>query len=81
MTLPRVAVDQFAVGVAVKPDALRPGDLVFYANTSTTGISHVGIYIGGGRWVSALDEKIGVKAIALDEPYWKQRYAGARRIT
>jgi cell wall-associated NlpC family hydrolase len=81
VTLPRVAVDQFKAGVAVKPDELQPGDLVFYANTYTTGISHVGIYIGGGRWVSALDEKIGVKAISLDEPYWKQRYAGARRIT
>jgi len=81
VTLPRVAVDQFKAGVAVEPDALQPGDLVFYANTYTTGISHVGIYIGGGRWVSALDEKLGVKAISLDEPYWKQRYAGARRIT
>ena len=81
VTLPRVAVDQFTAGVPVKPDQLQPGDLVFYANTYTTGISHVGIYIGGGRWVSAMDEKIGVKAISLDEPYWKQRYAGARRIT
>jgi cell wall-associated NlpC family hydrolase len=81
VTLPRVAVDQFTAGVAVKPDELQPGDLFSYANTYTTGISHVGIYIGGGRCVSALDEKIGVKAISLDEPYWKQRYAGARRIT
>jgi len=81
VTLPRVAADQLTSGVAVKADALQPGDLVFYANTYTTGISHVGIYIGGGRWVSALDEKIGIKVVSLDEPYWKQRYAGARRIT
>ncbi len=81
VTLPRVAAEQFMSGVAVKADALQPGDLVFYANTYTTGISHVGIYIGGGRWVSALDETIGIKVISLDEPYWKQRYAGARRIT
>jgi cell wall-associated NlpC family hydrolase len=81
VTLPRTAAEQFAAGVAVAPDALQPGDLVFYANTYTVGISHVGIYIGGGRWVSALDESIGIKVVSLDEPYWKQRYAGARRIS
>jgi len=81
VSLSRTAAEQATAGVAVAPDKLQPGDLVFYANTYTTGISHVGIYIGGGRWVSALDEKNGVKAISLDEAYWKQRYVGARRIT
>ncbi len=81
VTLPRVAFEQFSVGIAVPMDGLQPGDLVFYANTYSPGISHVGIYIGGGRWVSALDETLGVRVISIDEPYWKQRYAGARRIT
>ncbi len=43
VTLQRVAVDQFTAGVAVKPDEFQPGALFFYANTYTTGISHVGI--------------------------------------
>lgn len=81
VTLPRIAADQFKAGVAVQPADLQPGDLVFYANTYAPGITHVGIYIGGGRWVSALSEQYGVKVVSLDEPYWKTRYAGARRIT
>lgn len=81
ITLPRVAADQASAGVHVDPDQLQPGDLVFYANTYQPGISHVGIYIGGRRWVTAQDERTGVVIVSLDEPYWKTRYVGARRIT
>ena len=81
VTLPRVAADQFKAGVPVNAADLQPGDLVFYANTYGPGITHVGIYIGDGRWVSALSEEYGIKVISLDVPYWKTRYAGARRIT
>jgi cell wall-associated NlpC family hydrolase len=81
VTLPRVAADQFKAGVAVNAADLQPGDLVFYANTYAPGITHVGIYIGGGRWVSALSEEYGIQVVSLDAPYWKTRYAGARRIT
>jgi peptidoglycan DL-endopeptidase LytF len=72
---------QIGAGRAVGAKELQPGDLVFFANTYAPGITHVGVYIGGGRWVSAQDEKTGVVIIRLDEPYWKSRYAGARRIT
>lgn len=78
--LPRIAADQAFAGVHVDVDKLAPGDLVFYANTYQPGISHVGIYIGGGRWVTAEDENSGVVVRSLDLPYWKARYAGARRI-
>lgn len=81
VTLPRVAADQFKAGVAVNVTDLQPGDLVFYANTYGPGITHVGIYIGDGRWVSALSEEYGIQVVSLDAPYWKTRYAGARRIT
>jgi cell wall-associated NlpC family hydrolase len=81
ITLPRTADAQAFSGVHVDADKLIPGDLVFYENTYAPGITHVGVYIGGGRWVSAQDEKTGVVIISLDEPYWKSRYAGARRIT
>ena len=79
--LPRIAADQASAGVHVDAASLAPGDLVFYANTYQPGISHVGIYIGGGRWVTAEDENTGVVVISMDVPYWKARYAGARRIT
>ncbi len=81
LTMPRVAADQAFAGVHVDFANLAPGDLVFYANTYQPGISHVGIFIGNGRWVTASDETIGVIVASLDEPYWKARYAGARRIT
>lgn len=79
--LPRVAEDQAFVGVHVDRANLRPGDLVFYANTYAPGITHVGIYIGNNQWVNAANESAGVVISSLDEPYWKTRYAGARRIT
>jgi cell wall-associated NlpC family hydrolase len=78
--LPRVAADQAFVGVHVDLADLRPGDLVFYENTYGPGITHVGIYIGNNQWVSAANETSGVAISSLDEPYWKSRYAGARRI-
>ncbi len=79
--IPRVAADQAFAGVHVDYDQLAPGDLVFYANTYEPGITHVGIYIGNNRWVTAQDEYSGVLILSLDVPYWKTRYAGARRIT
>ena len=79
--LPRIAADQAFAGVHVDRDQLAPGDLVFFANTYAPGITHVGVYIGGNRWVTAQDEQTGVVVLTLDIPYWKARYAGARRIT
>lgn len=81
ITLPRVAADQAFAGIHVEPANLVPGDLLFYANTYQPGITHVGVYIGNGRWVNAADESSGVIISGMDEPYWKARYAGARRIT
>lgn len=48
---------------------------------SPRAITLIGIPIGGGRSVSALDEKIGAGALSVDQPYRKQRYARDRRIT
>lgn len=81
LTMPRVAADQAFAGVHVDFANLTPGDLVFYANTYQPGISHVGIFIGNGQWITAADETTGVIVASMDEPYWKSRYAGARRIT
>jgi len=81
LTMPRVAADQAFAGVHVDYANLVPGDLVFYANTYQPGISHVGIFIGNRQWITASDETTGVIIANMDEPYWKSRYAGARRIT
>jgi len=79
LDLPRTAAQQFAEGVAVAATDLRPGDLVFFRNTYKRGISHVGIYIGDGRFLHAAGRRHGVIVSELSRPYYRIRYAGARR--
>ena len=78
--LPRTAAAQFRVGCSVSRDELQPGDLVFFRNTYKRGISHVGIYIGEGRFVHAASRRRSVVVDLLDTPYFRTRFAGGRHI-
>ena len=60
ISLPRVSRDQAKVGTKVTSDNMKPGDLIFYANSSGI-INHVGIYIGNGQVVNAASRKSGIK--------------------
>jgi cell wall-associated NlpC family hydrolase len=73
ITLPRTAAQQFAQG---SPTNLVPGALVFFSTTSS-GISHVGIYIGNNEFISATSSH-GVAIASLNNSYWGPRYRGAR---
>lgn len=76
--LPHSSKAQAEMGTAVKKEDLKAGDLVFF-NTSGKGISHVGVYVGGGLFYhSATDE--GVTITKLDDKYYAKRYVEARRI-
>ena len=75
--LPRGSYGQFVVGRRVFQEDLQPGDLVFFS-TYARGPSHVGIYLGGGRFVSATTPRVVIER--LDDPYWTVRYVGARRL-
>lgn len=67
-------------GRPVSRDELRPGDVVFFKNTYRRGISHVGIYIGNGKFIHASTRKTGVRISSLSKPYYVKRYVGARRM-
>jgi peptidoglycan DL-endopeptidase CwlO len=78
--LPRTSRAQYGVGDPIERDDLTPGDLVFFRNTYRRGISHVGIYIGDGKFVHAASRQRAVVVDGLDEPYFATRFAGGRRI-
>ena len=78
LDLPRSSFDQYEAGVPVPATALLPGDLVFF-HTYNSGPSHVGIYVGDGRFVHSASDR-GVILSSLDEPYYRSRYIGARRL-
>jgi cell wall-associated NlpC family hydrolase len=67
-------------GQRVSRDQLQPGDTVFFANTYMPGLSHDGIYLGGGQFVHAIDEGSGVGISSLSSSYWASRFIGATRI-
>jgi cell wall-associated NlpC family hydrolase len=68
------------VGMPVmKLKELEPGDLVFY-NTRNRPYSHVGIYLGEGRFLHAPRPGAKVRVESVMTPYWRQRFDGARRL-
>ncbi len=80
VSIPRVAADQFRAGREVSRHDLQPGDAVFFSNTgSRSGITHVGMYIGDGKFLHAPKTGDVVKISNLDESYYQSHYAGARR--
>lgn len=76
--LPHSSAEQAQYGTVVAKADLAPGDLVFF-NTSGSGISHVGIFIGGDNFISATSSS-GVKVSNLSDEYWGGRYLSARRL-
>ncbi|HWQ13110.1 MAG TPA: SH3 domain-containing protein [Roseiflexaceae bacterium] len=82
LRLPHSSAGQYSTsyGTAVaNPADLQVGDLVFFVNTYRRGISHVGIYIGGGNVVQALSPGRGVGIASLASGYWAAHYYGAIR--
>ena len=79
MRLPRTTRDLFAwQGPRIAPDKLAAGDLVFFG--SRGGVTHVGIYVGEGRFVHAPSSGGTVRLDHLDGHYWRDHYTGSRRI-
>jgi cell wall-associated NlpC family hydrolase len=77
--LPLNVKGQSQVGTPVSLAELQAGDLVFY-DTLKRPFSHVGIYLGDGKFVHAPKTGAQVRIEALKSTYWAQRFNGARRI-
>lgn len=78
MQLPRAADEQYRLGKKISKSALRPGDLVFFS-TYEKGVSHSGIYMGNGSFISATSSS-GIAVADMTGGYWAERYIGAKRI-
>lgn len=76
--LPRMADAQYEATTSIERAQLRAGDLVFF-NTDGSGVSHVGIYLGGDRFVHASSSR-GVVESSLKEDYYARCFMGGRRL-
>jgi cell wall-associated NlpC family hydrolase len=75
VSLPRVAADQYRAGRHVSRSRLRAGDLVFFDH-----LGHVGIYMGGGRFIHAPHTGTVVQISSLSG-WYAETYVGATRVS
>jgi cell wall-associated NlpC family hydrolase len=79
LRLPRTSRELAAYqGPRIPTDRLAAADLVFFG--SAGAVSHVGIYVGEGRFVHAPSTGGTVRLDRLDGPYWRDHYSGAKRV-
>lgn len=77
----RTPASQYGQGTYVAKSDLQVGDVVFFANTYASGISHVGIYAGNGQFIHSPNSRSTVSYSDLTTGYWANHYYGARRMT
>ena len=78
LDLPRVAARQYRTGTPVSRDDLQKGDLVFFDTRGSGKVTHVGLYIGNGRFIHAPSSGRDVTRASLSSPYFRNRYLGAK---
>lgn len=77
--LPRRAEEQARSTEVIDRSELKPGDLVFF-NTMKRAFSHVGIYVGDGKFIHSPRVGKAVKVEDMRDAYWQKRFNGARRV-
>ncbi|WP_184855915.1 C40 family peptidase [Acidovorax soli] len=80
LLLPRRADQQAATTTVIDKKELQPGDLVFF-NTMRRAFSHVGIYVGDGKFIHSPRSGSEVRVEDMRQTYWQRRFDGARRVT
>jgi cell wall-associated NlpC family hydrolase len=79
LLLPRRAEQQAAATQRIDKTELQPGDLVFF-NTLQRAFSHVGIYVGDGKFIHSPKPGAQVRVESMGISYWSSRFDGARRV-
>ena len=79
LLLPRRAEQQAAATQRIEKTELQPGDLVFF-NTMRRAFSHVGIYVGDGKFIHSPKPGAEVRVESMGVSYWQSRFDGARRV-
>jgi len=79
LELPHRARSMFKLGSSISHNRLGFGDLVFFENIENYGVSHVGIYVGDGKFAHASTSR-GVVITGFNLDYYRKRYVGARRV-
>jgi cell wall-associated NlpC family hydrolase len=77
--LPRSAILQSKLGIEIPKHALLPGDLVFFGETQSDSVTHVGIDMGNNKFANATSSQ-GVKYSDLHEPFFFSKYLFAKRL-
>ena len=78
MNLPRSSSAQYKLGRKISYRNGKPGDLIFF-NINGRGVSHVGIYLGNGKFIHAPSSGKSIKIASLKINYWKKRYVAIAR--
>ena len=78
LQLPRTSKALYSFCRIVPKEKMEEGDLLFFKTNNTASITHVGIYIGGSQFISAISDgpNSGVIISSLDQEYWKPKYVG-----
>lgn len=81
VALPRTTREMNAMrGAIIRRDALKPGDLLFFATSGGRRVSHAAIYVGEGRFVHAPSTGGTVRLDSLSNSYWQKSYLSAKRV-
>lgn len=80
ISLNRTSSGQMSNGKSISRKNIQVGDLLIFNNSSNTRIGHVGIYIGGNRFVHAANSTKGVITTSLSDSYYSKRLVGIKRL-
>ena len=80
MDISRTVKTQSKQGKSVSNGSWQAGDILIFRNTAGKGLTHCGIFISGDKFIHAENEKTGVVISTFGDGYYKDHYAGARRL-